>query len=242
VAATLTRAGFAVFGLDHAGHGRSEGDRVYTPRFDAFVDDLHQLMSNVLSARPGDAAKPRFLLGHSMGGCIATLAALSLPRGLTLTGVVLSAPALMPDPKVVSPATKAVVHTLSALLPKLPVNPGLSSALVVANLEARAAYDLDPLVFHGVACARFVSEILRAMDRASAGAPQFALPLLVIHSEGDRLVLPEGSRVFHAAAASRDKTLKMYGGGMAHELFNEAGRAGPIADVLEWLMNRSAHL
>jgi acylglycerol lipase len=55
------------------GHGRSAGPRVSSPSIDAYLDDLDRVMAVVRAAEPG---RPVFLLGHSLGGLIATLYAL----------------------------------------------------------------------------------------------------------------------------------------------------------------------
>ncbi len=69
VIAALCRGGYTVFGLDHRGHGRSDGRRAAIRRFDEFVDDLDRLV-DLAGVEVGDdgVPPPRFLLGHSMGG------------------------------------------------------------------------------------------------------------------------------------------------------------------------------
>jgi alpha-beta hydrolase superfamily lysophospholipase len=39
----LIPLGYAVYALDHRGHGRSDGERCHVDRFDQFVDDLELL-------------------------------------------------------------------------------------------------------------------------------------------------------------------------------------------------------
>ena len=40
VATALNAAGWSAYGLDHVGHGRSEGERVLIPDFTPVVEDL----------------------------------------------------------------------------------------------------------------------------------------------------------------------------------------------------------
>jgi alpha-beta hydrolase superfamily lysophospholipase len=82
-ASKLTQRGFALFALDHQGHGKSTGTRAYFQSINDVVDDLHQFALEVdavfHSRFPGaHATTPRVLFGHSMGGLIATLSALEL--------------------------------------------------------------------------------------------------------------------------------------------------------------------
>src|SRR4051812_2586618 len=64
----LTRRGYAVYAIDHRGHGRSAGDRAVIDRMRNAVEDLHTLVERAARAHPG---RPLVLLGHSMGGAVA---------------------------------------------------------------------------------------------------------------------------------------------------------------------------
>lgn len=67
----LLDIGLEVYALDHQGHGRSEGEKLYVREFDDFVDDVLQLVHSVKLK----SGQKRFLLGHSMGGLISTMTA-----------------------------------------------------------------------------------------------------------------------------------------------------------------------
>ena len=79
--------GYAVYGIDHFGHGKSDGDRVFVDRFEDFVKTLKLFSDMVHDWQPG---LPIFLLGHSMGGLIG--AAYLLEYQDDMTGAVLSGP------------------------------------------------------------------------------------------------------------------------------------------------------
>ena len=53
VAHALTEAGCAVHALDHRGHGKSEGKRVYVKTYDEFQRDLVQFRAMVTAERAG---------------------------------------------------------------------------------------------------------------------------------------------------------------------------------------------
>ena len=100
VAARLTAAGYAVYAIDHWGHGKSSGTMGFVPAFSLYVDGMGGLIDRVRESWPG---KPRLLLGHSMGGLIATL--LLIERQRDFVAAALSGPAILTDPppsKVVS--------------------------------------------------------------------------------------------------------------------------------------------
>ena len=57
----LNKYGYEVYGLDHQGHGKSEGDRAYIEYFDDFIDDFVQHVERVLHKDKKQV--PNFLLG-----------------------------------------------------------------------------------------------------------------------------------------------------------------------------------
>src|SRR3954468_19828126 len=65
VARALGESGAVVWGLDHVGPGRSDGDRALVPDFDLVVDDLRELVTLARDAHP---ALPVVMVAHSMGG------------------------------------------------------------------------------------------------------------------------------------------------------------------------------
>src|SRR5204863_8277514 len=64
----LAARGYALYALDHRGHGQSQGPRAVIDRMDNAVVDVGRLLE-LATSESGNGAKP-FLLGHSMGGCI----------------------------------------------------------------------------------------------------------------------------------------------------------------------------
>ena len=65
----------------------------------------------------------------------------------------------------------------------------------------------------------------------------FSFPVLMLHGENDGLVSKEDTYAFFAAAASKDKQMKIYGN-LFHEIFNEYCKDEVIDDVLAWINRR----
>ena len=116
-ASKLTARGYAVYAIDHRGHGRSAGPRAYVDRIDNAVSDLHTLDGIARERHPG---LPVFLLGHSMGGLIALAYALRFQD--ELAGMVLSAPLALLE---VNPAARLGGRLLSTVAPRLTVVPSI---------------------------------------------------------------------------------------------------------------------
>jgi alpha-beta hydrolase superfamily lysophospholipase len=67
LASKLTQRGFAMFALDHQGHGKSTGTRAYYPAINDVVGDLHQyvqIIDKVAEARYPGQHIPHVLFGH----------------------------------------------------------------------------------------------------------------------------------------------------------------------------------
>jgi acylglycerol lipase len=222
----LVPLGYALYGLDHVGHGKSDGAREYVERFEDFTDTLDIYRGMVNQAQPD---KPLVLYGHSLGGLISTTYLLDHQAGLA--GAVLSAP-LSRVPDNVSAMTITMGRVLSRLLPKAGVLP-LDAAAVSRDPAVVQAYMDDPLVFHGKTPARLAAEMMRAMQRVTAEASRITLPVMIFQGSADRLDPGDASFLYNAVS-SADKTLKIYEG-LYHETHNEPERAMVLHDVEVWL-------
>jgi alpha-beta hydrolase superfamily lysophospholipase len=229
VADLLVGLGLRVAILDHRGHGRSGGKRLLVRDLSEFSADLETLRKLELVT-----GAPTYLLGHSMGGCIALDYALD--HQSSLTALILSAPAVLPGDDI-NPVLMRVAKVLGKVAPGLP-GQKLSSASISRDPAVVAAYDADPLVFRGKLSAGIGGAMLRAMDSFPARLPSLTLPLLVLSGTEDKLVNPDGARLVDRLAGSTDKTLKMYDG-LYHEVFNEPEKELVLGDLRDWL---KAHL
>ena len=231
LASHCIRQGFAVFALDHYGHGKSDGQPGHVERFSVYLDGVRALLEQVRAEQPG---VPLFLVGHSMGGLIA--AALLPEEQAHLRACVLSGPAFASDaepPAIVMRITRLIAW----LAPTVPMI-GLDPAGVSRDPQVVRAYVRDPLVHHGKLTARLIVELKAAMQATLARAPEVSLPLLIMHGEDDVLTSPDGSREFYARAGSDDKTLKVYPS-LYHEIFNEPEKDAVLLEMTDWL---EAHL
>lgn len=220
--------GYAVYALDHRGHGRSGGERANLGRFQYVVSDLGTFVGRAQRQHP-DA--PAFLLGHSMGGAIALACAVRNPAGLK--GLVLSAPALASG-QAVSPAKAWLVRLLSRVAP----NTGALTLPADAISRDRAvvqAYESDPLVFRGAIPARTLVELLEAMAGFVDSVPKLRLPVLVQHGTADSLVpLAAVKPLYDRLGNPKLRTVRLYEG-LYHEVYNEPERDRVIADLQAWI-------
>ena len=219
--------GYAVYGMDHLGHGKSDGKRVYVKRFEDYTDTLKVYFNMVRRWQP---AKPIFLFGHSLGGLISTV--YLLDHQAELTGAVLSGPAAK-VPNNITPAILFVGKMLSALMPKFRLI-GLEVDGISRDPAVVQAYVSDPLVFTGKTTARLAAEMLKAMQHVSAMATKIRLPILIVQGSSDKLVDPAGAQMLYDAVSSADKKIRIYDG-LYHEVFNEPERDKVLHDIEIWL-------
>jgi acylglycerol lipase len=219
--------GYAVYGHDLVGHGKSGGRREYVERFEDFTGPLATYYDMVKDWQPG---KPIFLLGHSVGGLIAPCYLFDHPADFQ--GAIFSAPSVKAGESI-SAATIALAKILAAVVPKAGLE-ALDATAISRDPEVVRAYVEDPLVFHGKTPARAAAEMLRAIDRVQAEAHTLTLPFVVVQGSADRLVNPAGAQMLYDEAASADKTIHVYEG-LYHEVFNEPERDRVLGDVEAWL-------
>jgi alpha-beta hydrolase superfamily lysophospholipase len=223
--------GYAVYGIDHLGHGKSDGMRVYVKRFDDYTNTLKVYFDMIRRWQPD---KPIFLVGHSMGGLVS--AVYLLDHQAELTGAVLSGAAVK-APSNITPAILIVGKMLSALTPKFGLL-GLDVDGVCRDPVVVQAYVNDPLVHTGKITARLSAEMLKAMQYVSGQATKIRLPIMIVQGSADKLVDPAGAKMLYDAVSSADKEIKIYDG-FYHEVFNEPDHEKVLRDVEIWL---EAHL
>lgn len=226
VAARLNAAGLAVIGLDHYGHGRSDGVRGFVPAFAVYLDGMEALLARVQGEYPH---VPLLLLGHSMGGLIA--AKHMVGHQAAYVAVAVSGPAILPA----APPSRLMIwisRLLSRIAPRLGVI-ALDPNGVSRDPAVVTAYVADPLNYHGKIGARLAQQMFDTMAEVRAGAPGITLPLLVQHGDADAMAAPEGGRYLHDHAGSADKQLILYPG-LFHEIYNEPEQAAVLDDLVRW--------
>jgi alpha-beta hydrolase superfamily lysophospholipase len=229
-AAALTARGFAVRRLELRGHGLSAGRRVYVEAWSDFRDDLGTFVAQVAAELP---SLPVFLAGVSMGGLIVTNYAAYRPEGLR--GVIALAPALGETGG--SRLLLALLPVLSRLAPALPLNPNLDLSRLTRDPDLQRAYVADPL-YQTRVTPRIAAELVKAVADTRARAPEFRVPLLVLHGTADTLTSPAGSREFFERAGAGDKTYRSYEGAY-HNLLAETNREEIYDDMAAWMNARA---
>jgi alpha-beta hydrolase superfamily lysophospholipase len=230
VAQSFGEADLTTYALDHRGHGRSGGKRALVRDITEYTGDFATLVGIATRENPG---LKRIVLGHSMGGGIVFAYGVERPDDYDL--MVLSGPAVAAQDQV-STLMAFAAKILGVVVPGLPVQE-LDVNAISRDPAVVAAYQADPLVYHGKIPTGIGRALLQVGETMPQRAPALTAPLLVVHGAEDRLVPVAGSRKLVECVGSTDVELKVYPG-LYHEVFNEPERDQVLDDVVSWITAR----
>jgi alpha-beta hydrolase superfamily lysophospholipase len=214
----LVAGGATVVTPDHHGHGRSDGERVLVEDVDEYVEDLHTVVTWARERYPG---LPVALVGHSMGGMIATRYAQRHRDQLAV--LVLSGPLVGLD---------AGMRALADMdpVPEIPLAP----AVLSRDPAVGAAYAADPLVWHGPFKRPTLHAFVGAAEKIAAGEGFGSLPTLWMHGESDALAPLAVTRPIMEKLRGDAFEETVYPGA-AHEIFNETNKDEVLADAVAFI-------
>lgn len=226
----LAENGFSVFAVDHRGHGRSDGQRLWMDRFSDLVDDFSAFVQAGAARFPD---LPVFIAGMSMGGGIAIQATVRLQKILpNLRGTILISPAIRINPALF-PLLRFLAPIFDRLCPRLKfIKPGVGGLSRLK--EVRSDFLRDPDVCHGRMPVHFGAENIRALRVNRACAPEFSIPTLICQGSGDLITDPSGPVDFIDQMTFPDKTLKIYPK-LYHDILHETGKEQIWNDIVAWL-------
>src|SRR5688572_19214922 len=228
----LSQAGYTLIGVDHRGHGLTVGDSPKTSnirRFDDFVDDY----ISFFDAAHTPASAPAVMIGHSMGGLIATRAALRIQdkaAALVLSGPALKLVVAMPGWQ------QRIAMLIARLAPNLTLPKGDGNSLS-RDPAVRLAVESDPLVINERVRFGIARQLYLLSEQTRARAAEIRIPMLAMHGGADRVTDPEGTREFVERASSTDKELVIWPDDL-HEIFNELDRDAVVDRLIAWLDHR----
>ncbi|NQW93598.1 MAG: alpha/beta hydrolase [Polaromonas sp.] len=234
VANALSNWGFDVCAYDQRGHGESTGVPGTLPASNALLDDLAAVIDGTRQQYP---KLPLILLGHSLGGLVASR---FVSLGIRpVDALVLSSPALDAG---LGAFQKLLLKVLTPIAPNLCVANGLDASYISHDARVVKDYLSDRLV-HNKISPRLGTFIATAGPATVASAARWRTPTLLMYAGADKLVNPAGSRRF-AELASESKAVKpglvtaKCFDGYYHELFNELEAESVFEMLKTWMDTR----
>lgn len=228
LAQDLNQWGFCVRAYDQRGHGDSGGRPGVLPSEDALLDDLAEVLDDTRRHIAAPWSCPLILLGHSMGGLVAST--FVLRKMAPVDALVLSSPALDTG---LGALRRALISVAMRVAPDAALANGLDAGKISHNSAVVQAYRSDRRV-HDRISARLARFIDANGARVVAAAPRWRVPTLLLYAGDDHLVNPAGSRAFAAAAPTAVVTSRCFDR-LYHEIFNEADSAPVLEALKAWL-------
>lgn len=245
LAPRLAGRSIAFYAYDQRGFGEAPHPGLW-PGAGALVADALTVARLAASdqARRGVRGLPVYLLGESMGGAVAMLAAVAAGRDRaapSLDGVILSAPAVW-GRRFMPGYQAASLELTSRLAPWLPLTP--------RGLPIRPSDNLPMLrrlagdrYFLATPRVDMVHGLVELMDAALAAAPELSISRLILYGERDELVprRPTCAMVRALPADGGSQRVALYPNGH-HMLFRDLGGPTVARDIAAWVLDPNVAL
>ncbi|CAK9045948.1 Monoglyceride lipase (MGL) (Monoacylglycerol lipase) (MAGL), partial [Durusdinium trenchii] len=226
----INKAGLEFCGVDLQGYGLSHGKaRNYFDSFDDLVQDLIAFRKHLSESNPG---LPIFLLGLSMGGCLAVRVNQD-DADFSYAGTVLLAPMLSLE-QLKSKLINRLLLPLSDVASKLVPQARLAQKEQHPIAAMHEHFTSDPITeSNAFVRVRVANQCLAAIENAQAKIAEVRSPILAFHAKFDTMCDVEGSRFCVEHASSKDKTFhEIPSEHMWHNLVNEPGNEAILAKLL----------
>ena len=218
--------GYSVYRYDARGHGKSEGKRGYLEDFEDYLDDLDLLVERV---RKDNLGLKLILVGHSMGGLVATAYTCKYQNKVDLL-------ALSGACNVCPSVAKALKFLPYNLLGKLKYTNKLGDG-VCSDKKVVDEYNKDSLVLKKASFRLLGNAFIKGTKYVKNNIKNITCPTIVMHGEKDGIVVKETGVWTYTNLMCKDKILKIYPS-LYHEIFNEVKKDEVINDLLCWCNER----
>lgn len=226
-------AGYAVFGFDNQGHGKSEGQRGHIRSWQDYRDNVQSFLQLIRQQEPD---QPLFVMGHSLGGLIVLDYVLrntdtAAFEAFRVSGIIVSAPPMKPTGR---NALRAILaKLLSGFLPRLSLKMCLDEGGLSRDRQVESQAQADPLV-HPYVTLRWGTETMSTIAWVKKHIQQLDLPIMLTHGGADPIIDPLGSQDLFEAIRTPEKTLHIYPDSY-HEPHNDLDADVVTADIVDWL-------
>ena len=223
--------GIASHALDFRGQGKAGGRRAYAERWEDYLTDLTDFLSQDSLRHPYPT--PLFLLGQSHGALVSTVAAIRrmLPE---VAGCIFTAPYF--QNKAATPLPKLLLaQVANRCAPHMAVPTDVPAAHMTSDPEMQEEDRNDPLAL-GIATPRWFVTMQKAQIEALGAAKCFNTPVLILAGSKDSVSDNAATEIFFNRITSTDKTLQVVPA--HHEPLREQNREETFAQIHDWICER----
>lgn len=224
---------FDVYAWDARGHGRTAGERGYSPSFMTSVRDVQTFVDH-LTATHGVAVEDMHVVAQSVGAVLAaTWAHDYAPR---VRGLTLASPAF--QVKLYVPFARPGLALLHKLRGHFVVNSYVKPQFLTHDAARIASYRADPLVTRPIAVGVLLG-LYEAAERVVADAQAITQPVQLLISGSDWVVHQKPQQDFFQRLGSRIKTCTVLPG-FFHDTLGERDRGPVVRQIRQFVLERFA--
>lgn len=224
---------FAFYAWDARGHGRSPGERGYSPSFAASAHDLDCFVRHI-SETSGIAVEDIAVIAQSVGAVLATTWVHDYAP--PIRALVLASPAF--SVKLYVPFAKEGIALWEKLKGTFFVNSYVKARFLTHDPERIASYESDPLISRPIA-SNILVQLYEAAARVVADARAITVPTQLLISGSDWVVRHAPQHRFYENLGSRIKERHVLAG-FYHDTLGEKDRAIALAEVRRFIDARFA--
>lgn len=226
VAEFFANEGYLVTGIDHYGHGKSDGKRGASKTLQEIFDYINAFVQHTQHVY----RMPVVLYGHSMGGGILT--GYLLHRQPKVKAAIISAPALIVA-REPNAFLRGALGIGAALFPQLRIKQGLDIQKISHDPAAITKFQNDPLR-HDKASLRLLHLLVANGLWCLRHAHLLNVSALLLHGSADEFTSVKGSRMFAERAPANLLTYKEWTN-LYHEMHNEPEKMQVMQFMAGWL-------
>lgn len=229
----LDLPGFAMFAWDARGHGRSPGERGFSPSIAASVRDVDTFVRHV-SAEHGIALGDIAVVAQSVGAVLA--AAWSHDYAPPIRCQVLASPAF--KVKLYVPFARTGLALMQKLFGNFYVNSYVKARFLTHDPERVKSYENDPLIARAIA-SHILLGLYEISERVVADAQAIELPTQLLISGADFVVHrgPQDTFFQNLGAPVKERIVLP---GFFHDTLGEKDRQLAIGPIREFLLRQFA--
>lgn len=224
---------FDFYAWDARGHGRSPGERGYSPSFATSVRDVQTFIEHVRDTF-AVAEEDMAVLAQSVGAVlVSTWAHDYAPK---IRCLVLASPAF--KVKLYVPFARSGLRLMQTLRGNFFVNSYVKSKFLTHDPIRQASYDADPLIARAISV-NILLALYEAAERVVADAQAITTPMLLLISGADWVVHHGPQHEFFARLGSRVKEKHVLDG-FFHDTLGEVDRKQAVDLARDFIQRRFA--
>jgi len=222
---------FAIFAWDARGHGRSPGERGFSPSLGTSVRDVQTFVDHIATAY-GIAIENMAVIAQSVGAVLISVWAHDYAPKIRC--MVLASPAF--KVKLYVPFARTGLKLQQKWRGRFFVNSYVKPQFLTHDPERIASYRTDPLITRPIAV-NILLDLYEASERVVADARAITVPTQLLISGSDWVVHHGPQHRFYERLGTPIKERHVLPG-FYHDTFGELGRSVPVARARKFILER----